>query len=156
MRRQDREIKDQERILQILDWCEVMRLGMVEEQVPYVVPVNFGYEVMDGRVILYFHGANQGRKAGILSGSPQVCFEMDHEIRIEKAELACQWTSRYESIIGYGTASRLVTLPEQTRALDRIMEKYGFAGKPEYPEGMLNSMAVWKIEVQEITGKSNS
>lgn len=45
MRRTDRQVKDFSEICAILDKCQVMRLGLCDGQRPYVVPVNFGYEV---------------------------------------------------------------------------------------------------------------
>jgi len=47
MRRNDREIKSREEMLEILSKCDVIRLGINTLDYPYVVPMNFGVE--DGR-----------------------------------------------------------------------------------------------------------
>ena len=60
MRRQDREIKDPEKILSIIAACPYCHLGFSDQGKPYVVPVNFGYAVEDGRTVFYFHGARDG------------------------------------------------------------------------------------------------
>ena len=47
MRRKDREVTDLTALKFILDTCKVCRVGMVDEQGIYIVPVNFGYEFVD-------------------------------------------------------------------------------------------------------------
>ena len=49
MRRQDRAVTDPEKIAAVLDACPVCRLGFCDQGRPYVVPVNFGHAVEDGR-----------------------------------------------------------------------------------------------------------
>ena len=43
MRRKDREITDFEQMRAILDACDCARLGLVDEQGAYIVPMNFGW-----------------------------------------------------------------------------------------------------------------
>ena len=44
MRRADKEIVDREELHRILDEAMVMRLGMLDGERPYVVPLNFARE----------------------------------------------------------------------------------------------------------------
>ncbi len=44
MRRTDREITDRVEIEEILGSCITLRLGMCRDGVPYVVPLNYGFE----------------------------------------------------------------------------------------------------------------
>ena len=60
MRRSDREIIDEQELLQVISECDVCRLALNDEEVPYILPLNFGEEVSDGRLYLYFHGAAEG------------------------------------------------------------------------------------------------
>ncbi len=60
MRRQDRAVTDPEKIRAVIDACEVCRLGFQDGRGVYVVPVNFGHAVEDGRHVFYFHGAAEG------------------------------------------------------------------------------------------------
>ena len=66
MRRSDRQITDFEGILDVLERCDTLRLGMNGEGYPYVVPVSFGYEALDGRVTLTLRGRD---------GSPESALE---------------------------------------------------------------------------------
>ncbi|MDR2486705.1 MAG: pyridoxamine 5'-phosphate oxidase family protein, partial [Clostridiales Family XIII bacterium] len=44
MRKADREIKGKEALTEILQKCDVCRLGLNTGGAPYIVPVNFGFE----------------------------------------------------------------------------------------------------------------
>ena len=53
MRRSEREVKDHERLLGILEACDCLRLAIADEEAPYIVPVNFGWEEQEGRLRLF-------------------------------------------------------------------------------------------------------
>ena len=60
MRRQDRAVTDPEKIRAVIDACEVCRLGFQDGRGVYVVPVNFGHAMEDGRINIsiksnYYH-----------------------------------------------------------------------------------------------------
>ena len=52
MRRSDREITDEQELLQVISECDVCRLALNDEEVPYILPLNFGEEVSGGRLYL--------------------------------------------------------------------------------------------------------
>ena len=63
MRRKDREVKDFEVVKQIIEECDVIRIGLVDDDLyPYIVPMNFGYEFEGEEIHFYLHGAMAGRK----------------------------------------------------------------------------------------------
>lgn len=66
MRRKDREVTEMEEIQQIFDECKVCRIGIMDENGPYIVPVNYGYVREEGKVILYIHGAREGKKIDLI------------------------------------------------------------------------------------------
>ena len=57
MRRKEKEITITKEIEKILKESKVCRLAMVDEDKPYIVPMNFGYS----NGYLFFHSAKQGR-----------------------------------------------------------------------------------------------
>ena len=59
MRRTDKEITDQDLISRVIQNAQVCRLGLARDNIPYILPVSFGY---DGKAI-YFHTAKEGRKS---------------------------------------------------------------------------------------------
>jgi uncharacterized protein len=149
MRKSEREITDRSVIDGIIRRCLVCRLGLSDNGRPYVVPLNFGY---DGHA-LYFHGAPEGRKIDIIRRNNRVCFEFDKVVAIVEAEEACDWGTRYQSVIGFGTAE-IINDPEAKRAaLKTIMAQYS-GGQYGFPEKIVSHTAVIKVAIDEMTGKS--
>ncbi|MDR0494522.1 MAG: pyridoxamine 5'-phosphate oxidase family protein [Treponema sp.] len=77
----DREIRDRKIIMAILDMCDVINIGFFDDEYPYVLPVNFGYEFEDN-LVFYTHHAIEGYKNKLIKSSPKVCVVthkfMDH------------------------------------------------------------------------------
>lgn len=122
MRRKDREVTDIIRVREILDICKVCRLGFVDEDGVYVVPLNFGYCFENDRLILYFHGAKEGRKIELAKEKPTVGIEMDYEYGLEEGKTPCQYSYRFASIIGNGRAELVEESEEKIKALEIIMK----------------------------------
>jgi nitroimidazol reductase NimA-like FMN-containing flavoprotein (pyridoxamine 5'-phosphate oxidase superfamily) len=127
--------------------AEVLRLGLADEDGPYVVPVNFGYE--DGR--LYVHGPAEGRRLDAIAANPRVCFEAD-ECEIVRAVRSCGFTARFRSVIGYGSARVLTDDGARRRGLDVLMRHYGGTGA-DYDERVLAQTSVIEIEIDSMDGK---
>jgi nitroimidazol reductase NimA-like FMN-containing flavoprotein (pyridoxamine 5'-phosphate oxidase superfamily) len=149
MRRKDKEIRTREEIDEIIEKAPVCRLGLCCDNVPYVVPLNFGYR--DG--CLYLHCAKEGRKMDMLRANPRICFEIDTNVEVIRAEKPCDWGMKFASVIGFGTASVLEDPEEKKRGLDTIMEHYGSMPAQPYSEAILQHTAVIRIEMEEMTGK---
>lgn len=150
MRRKDREITDRKELEKIINGSQICRLAMVDGDVPYIIPLNFGYR--DGT--LFFHSAPEGRKIDLIRVNPNVCFEMDELVRFKKAKLACDWGIEYKSVIGTGKAELVNNLEEKTDALNVIMAQY--SGRPfGYPDDMLKKTTVIKVSVAQMTGKKS-
>ena len=155
MRREERAVTNAADILAILAKCEVMRLGLCMDNRPYIVPMNFAVEEVDGKVSVYFHCAPKGRKIDMLTQNPNACFEADCDCRIVKGESACDWTAAFESVIGEGAIAIVQDLDAKKHALDCIMQKYGFDGAPTYSDAMLQRVCVLRLDVQSMSGKRN-
>lgn len=150
MRRDERAITDRREIDRIIRRATVCRLAFVSEGEPYLVPVCFGY---DGGS-LYFHCAPEGRKLDMLSPGVRVCFELEADLGVIKAESACGWTMAYSSVIGWGTASLVQDPQRRKEALDTIMHQYGGPEGP-YGEKVLGRTTVVRIDIEKISAKSN-
>jgi nitroimidazol reductase NimA-like FMN-containing flavoprotein (pyridoxamine 5'-phosphate oxidase superfamily) len=124
---------------------------MCKNNIPYIVPVSFGF---DGNTI-FVHTATEGRKIEFWTSNSLVCFEFELDIKtIEHPEKACKWTASFKSVIGYGNISEIITDDEKFFALDQIMFQYS-GSKWEYSIRDLKGMRVWKIEIIEMTGKKS-
>ncbi|MBT3177775.1 MAG: pyridoxamine 5'-phosphate oxidase family protein [Desulfobacula sp.] len=150
MRRKEKEITITKEIEKILKESKVCRLAMVDEDKPYIVPMNFGYS----NGYLFFHSAKQGRKIDLMKKNPNICFEVDELIKLKKASLPCDWGIDFKSVIGSGKAQFLEDLKEKIQALNMIMSQYSDR-KFEYPDEMLEKTAVIKVVIDEMTGKQS-
>jgi nitroimidazol reductase NimA-like FMN-containing flavoprotein (pyridoxamine 5'-phosphate oxidase superfamily) len=150
MRREDKEIRDKKEIESIIEKATVCRVAFSENDVPYIVPLNFGYK----DDCLYFHSAADGKKIEIIRQNNQVCFEVDTDQEVVKSETPCNWEMKYRSVIGFGKASFVDHLEEKRRALNIIMEHYS-GDSYDYPEDAINNVAIVKVEIESMTGKKS-
>jgi nitroimidazol reductase NimA-like FMN-containing flavoprotein (pyridoxamine 5'-phosphate oxidase superfamily) len=72
MQHADREILDREIIRAVLDMCNVINVGFFDDEYPYVLPFNFGYEYEDD-LVFYTHHAVDGYKNHLLQKNQKVC-----------------------------------------------------------------------------------
>lgn len=139
---------DIDKIEEIIEKAHICRLGLVDNDEPYVIPVCFGYE----RGALYFHCNLKGRKVELIRKNNKVCFEMDIDVQLEKAEDPCDWVMKGKSVIGVGRANILEDDEEKTRALKLIMRQYS-KGDFSFSESALASVLVVRIDITTITAK---
>jgi nitroimidazol reductase NimA-like FMN-containing flavoprotein (pyridoxamine 5'-phosphate oxidase superfamily) len=150
MRRNDKQINDCGEVERLLDEAQVMRLGMIDDGMPYVVPVNFAHE--DG--VVWVHGAAGGRKLACLRDGAPVCIEVDRLLQVTTGPRACDdWTSHYESAIGFGTGEVVEDEHVKLEGLRAIMRKYSGRHDWEFTADSLQETAVIRIRLDELTGK---
>ena len=154
MRHRDREIRNKETILAILERSEVGRMATVNRKgLPVIKPVNFLY--WDKKI--YLHSATKGEKiSDIRRGSP-VCFEVDEPIAyVATVEPACRSTYYYRSVIIKGSAVIVSQIDKKLKILERLMEKYQPEGRYQgITQEILKRTAVIEISVREMTGKEH-
>jgi len=149
MRRTDREIKNHEDIVDVLQRANTIRLGIHDNPFPYVVPLSFGFENCNGQVSIYIHGAKEGLKHTLLDKNNHVCVEASIFHRYTETETGL--TTEYESVIGFGTAV-VVHDDEAVKGLDLICSHCGYHGF-EYDVAALSYMRIYKITLSSLAGK---
>jgi uncharacterized protein len=151
MRRTDKEITSRRRIDEIIRGSLVCRLALAKDNVPYLVPMSFGY---DGTA-LYVHTTTTGKKIDYWTANPQVCFEFERNVELRPdPQSACAWSFGFESVIGYGTIRELLEPADKEHALDEIMRQYSGKTWPFDP-GSVAKIRVWKIAITSLTGKES-
>lgn len=165
MRRKDREVTDLTEIIGIIDKCEIIRLGLSDNGMPYIVPLNFGYKVNNEQINFFFHSANAGtantgtantgRKIEIMKVNPFICFELDCSFKITTDVIPCKWSAEYESVIGYGDVSFITDNNERKAAMDMVMKRYGYGGDLEYNPDIFSKTAIYQLSVSQMTAKRN-
>lgn len=152
MRRKDKEILDGQKLTRIIKECQVCRLGLAHENMPYIVPVCFGY---DGTT-LYFHTALEGRKIDILAVNKNVCFEFELGVQVlAHPTTACSWSFSFQSVIGSGRVEECLSSADKIAGLSHIMAQYSDKdwGLDKLP---LTSLRVFAIHIDTMTGKQSS
>ena len=157
MRRKNREVLDETKIDEFIKNCDCCRIGFYDKENDevYIVPLNFGYSNIDNKRVFYFHGAKEGRKINLISKTNKVSFEMDSNHELIVGKMACNYSERYQCIMGTGLVSFVEDNEEKAMALNEIM--FQSTGKKdwEFSEEMLNRVAVFKIEVKSLSCKEH-
>jgi uncharacterized protein len=148
MRRKDREIIDRKEIDEIIAKADVLHLAMADGNIPYVVPLSFGY---DGKHI-YFHCAKEGLKLDFIKKNPNVCFALVGCVKYQSIMTSCNAGTKFMSVIGRGTCEILADIEEKKKGLDILMSHYT-KSKIEYPLAALQTTIVVKITITELKGK---
>ena len=151
MRRSEKLINDTDIIEQILNESSICRIAFSIDGEAHIVPVNFGY--MNNK--LYIHSAPEGQKIDFIKKNNRICFEMELDHEIIKDKVACNWTTKYRSVIGYGTISIIHEKSQKINGLNIIMSKYGGPDKNSYSESALNRMILLVIDIDTLTGKQS-
>ena len=151
--RREREVTDPQAIQAILDKAQIVHIAMIDGDEPYLVPMNYGYTMEDGKLTLYVHGATEGRKLDVLRANPKVFIEIDCDITPIEGKLACQYGTSYSSIMGTGKAVIVDDVEEKIKALTILMKTQ--TGKDfEFNEKLVSIVSVIRIDVADYTAKS--
>jgi len=151
MRRLDKQITDQQVIEEILQQSDICRLGLVDQDEAYIVPVNYAY----ADNVIYIHSAHAGRKMELLKQNNRVSFEVEFHHEVVKSDIACNWTAKYRSVMGKGTVTITDNPDMKKKGMDLIMRKYGADMELNYNEKVLARMAVLQLKIESLTGKQS-
>ena len=152
MTKRERQVTDEKQIRHILDTAKVLRLGLAVNDEPYVVPMNYGYTMEDGKLVLYMHSAVRGKKLDMMKANPRVFFEMDCDLAPFEGDKPCQYGLVYSSVMGRGTAHIVEDVEEKIKAM-AILMKTQTQKDFEFNEKLVSIVAVIRIDVQEYTAK---
>ena len=154
MRRSDREVKNISEITDIIERCEVCTVALNDtDGVPYAVPMNFGHCQENGKTVLYFHCAMQGKKLDLIKMDNRASFEMDCSCELVPRDFEGECTMAYESVIGKGRIE-FVGDEDKIKALEVLMRHY-HKGEFTINEAVAKHTCVFKLTVEEMTGKRN-
>ena len=152
MTKRERQVTDLVEIRRILDTGKVLHLGLAVNDEPYVVPMNYGYTMEDGKLVLYLHCAHQGRKLDMIRANSRVFFEIDCDHKPFEGEKPCQYGLVYSSVMGRGTASIVEDVEEKKQAMTILMKTQ--TGKDfTFEDRLVSIVTVVRIDVAEYTAK---
>ena len=129
----------------------VCRIALADGIDPYVVPMNYGY----GDGSLYLHSAPEGRKIEIIKQNGRACFEVSDSIEIIPGNAACEFGTRYRSVIGFGNIQIVESIDKKRGALEIIMA-HCYAEKDwNFLENMVRRVVVLELRIESMSGKKS-
>ena len=152
MTKRELQITDLHEIRNILDTASVLYLGLCANNEPYVVPMNYGYTMEEGKLTLYLHSAVKGKKLDMIRSNPNVFFALDCGRTPFEGKVACQYGLSYSSVMGRGTACIVDDVEEKKQAMSILMKtqtKKDFT----FEDRLVSIVAVIRIDVAEFTAK---
>ena len=152
MTKRELQITDENQIRSILDTAKVLHLGLCVDNEPYVVPMNYGYCLENGKLVFYLHGALRGKKLDMIRANSRVFVELDCDRTPFEGEKPCQYGLSYSSVMGRGTAAIVEDVEEKIRAMKYLMKTQ--TGRDfEFNEKLVSIVTVIRIDVAEYTAK---
>ena len=152
MTKRENQITDPAEIRRILDTAKVLRLGIAVDNVPHIVPMNYGHTLEDGRLTLYLHSAVKGDKLELLRQNPNICFELDCDLVPFEGKVACQYGLSYTALSGRGRAVIVEDTAEKMEAMSILMKTQ--TGKDfTFNERLVSIVAVIRVDVTEFAAK---
>lgn len=150
MRLSKKAVTELPAIEKILRAGKTCQLAFSADPVPYLVTLNYGYH--DGA--LYFHAATEGLKIDLIRKNGQAAFTVALDLGLIEGESACDWSVRFQSVVGHGQISLLETPTEKRQGLDLFMAQYSDE-QFSYPDKMIQATAVIKLVISEMTAKQS-
>lgn len=148
MRRKERR-EDENFAFEVLDKADFAVLSMIDEDgLPYCLPISV---VRIGEK-LYFHSAENGRKAEAMSKEPNVCITA----AVDVVSAEDKFTTYFKSAVVRGKAVRVTDDEEKITALKAICERFTPSNMPDFSNAIKMSLprtAVWRIDIENATGK---
>lgn len=144
-------IEERHLIEEIISKNTICYVGMIDKQgMPYVIPMNFGYE----DDVVYLHSAQEGSSIEALEINPNVCitFCTESTLTYQNKEVACSYRMKGSSVICRGKVVFEDNFDEKVKALHIIMDHYT-TRKFTYSEPAVNNVKIWKVEIDSISTK---
>lgn len=153
MRRTEREITDLNKIIEIIKNNQCCRLGFIDQDNVYIVPLNYGY-IYNDKHIFYFHGAKVGKKIDLIKQNNQIGFEIDNNHQLVEGKTPCQYSMKYQNIISKGHIELIEDDEEKKLGLQLIMKNVAHQDVT-FNDQMVNSVAVMKLVVDTLSCKEH-
>lgn len=144
-------IEEKVQIEQVIKSEQICFVGFSDEEgIPYVLPMNYGYE----DDIIYLHSGPEGKALRILNHNPNVCITFCTQPKLiwQHPDVACSYRMQSESVICNGKVEFEEDFNEKERILNLIMHQY--SGRDfKYSVPAVNNVKIWKVAIESITAK---
>lgn len=149
------ECEDSVKCLDILQKADVCHIAMCNDDIPYIVTMNFGIgnSEKNGFPQLYFHSSHEGRKIEFLKKNNLVCFQADIEHELFLHSVSCGCSMKYQSIVGMGRMHFIDDMSEKITGLRSIMAHYIKKSDHVFKEALVARTLILRLDIEEMTAK---
>jgi len=152
MRRKELELTDPEQIRAVLDSCMTLRLGMIADGMPYIIPMAFGYIWTGELPVFYLHCGMAGRKNSALYDGARLCFELDIEGALTgRTDYANGYSREFACVMGEGTIAFAKNNEEKIAGFRHIMRHQTGRENYSYQEGWLSLTRVFTLRAVSLS-----
>jgi nitroimidazol reductase NimA-like FMN-containing flavoprotein (pyridoxamine 5'-phosphate oxidase superfamily) len=143
-------IEDRREIEKIIKSCKTCYLAMSENDVPYVVPMNFALD--GGSVIL--HSAQEGRKWKTMRKNPKVCINwtLGEELAWQDVQVGCSYRVKSRTVLAEGEAEIIDDYDEKYELLKSLMGQYSDR-EFKFNVPAVKNVGVIKVKIEKLTAK---
>lgn len=144
-------VEERHLIEEIITKNKVCYVAMVDEEgMPYVIPMNFGYE----DDVIYLHSAQEGKSIRVLENNPNVCitFCTEPTLTYQNEQVGCSYRMKGASVVCRGKVVFEEDFDRKVKALDITMKQYT-ERTFTYSVPAVNNVKIWKIEIESLSTK---
>lgn len=143
--------KQQERLEKIINKSDVCSVAMVDDSMPYIVTMNFGYQ----EKTIYLHSDKIGYKIDVLkrNNNVSIMFYTDTDIFARNEQIGCSWRMKYKSVVAFGKVEFIEDFEEKKNALDILMRNYTDI-EIKYSKPAIDNVLVMKVPIKKWSGRS--
>lgn len=155
MRRAELAVLEPERIDDIIQNCDCVRIAFADGNKPYIVPVSFGYRRENGTPEFYIHGAKEGKKVDLIKKLGYVAFELDTDRELKPSKEASGYSYKYRSVVEEGEIKELSERDEKEEGLQVIMKQYSGRDDWDITDRVIENTMICRLTVHKMTGRKH-
>lgn len=143
-------IENRDEIDQIIRQCKTCYLALSNDNVPYVVPMNFA---LDGDWVI-LHSAQEGRKWETMQKNPKACitWTLGEELAWQDVEVGCSYRVKSKTVLVEGYVEFVDDSDEKNRCLNLLMAQY--SGREfKFSAPSVRNVGVIKVRIEKIRAK---
>ncbi len=158
MIQKEKEVRELAGILKTVDSCDTCRLGLVDGNRAYIVPLCFGYTFLNGKFTFYFQSRLDEKKTARIKAAEEAAEEITFQMDANHCMLpvgGSEYTMLYSSAFGCGRPVFLNGEEEKRTALKHILAHYIPGKFAEDQNSLPENACIFKLEVTELTCREN-
>lgn len=143
-------IENRTEIEEIIQSCKTCYVAMSENDVPYVLPMNFA---LAGDVVI-LHSDQSGRMWEMLHQNPKVCINwtLGEELAWQDVRVGCSYRVKSKSVLVEGTVEFVDDYDEKERCLHLLMAQYSDRTF-KFNTPAVKNVGILKVHIEKISAK---